>query len=353
MDNREVYIRGVFGALSWCASDLGWERDDLEALFGKLADAFSTTDDISKDAWTFMLYTIMESSVYNEAILRNKEDEENEENVQSEEINIQTSRRTKGSYLSKHEPFEEKLLKIDERYDGSRFVWIAQTKYCGPDIHNKDNGEREAHGKKEKFEKLIKEIDIGGKIKRLFCHIEDGQKRERWIFNAIDSEKFMEELNNMDEIKRLSDGTEIYNRYCKEGEWKKYRKKMFDLVKSFSYTKKSKHILDFDTTVRTLSELVPVIYFTENGERKIKDYARWKNERRIIKEVLSKKLLGLEIDLYEEKAFDLVHKCFQKIEDINTYTTMKPDIKKKLLSDLNDICNKIDNKVLCINGIRQ
>ena len=205
---------------------------------------------------------------------------------------------------------------------------------------------------------MINEVDIDGTIRNMFCYTEVGQKREKWYFNAIDDPgNFYEELISMGtKIIGPCDGHRIYNKYCKEGNWKKNYEKMCALINQFPCTKKNGEMVflpyrSYTDVVRILSDLVPVIEFTKDGKKKIKSYKQWKKEKLTIEEIVNKKRMLIKIDPYVKEAYELVLRCLDMIKNVNHYKEFDKDIKDWYLNELEDLNRDVHYKIRHLNGI--
>lgn len=348
---NEEYMEWFLDDLFLIASklDSGWEREDLERLSKELKNHFSSTGDSETLPWDYMAMDIINSHAFNNMSM---------ENVDEDEINLWVG--AKSSEFPDNDiptDIEKEMMKLDEEIDGGRFLWIAQTKYCGPDIRGKDYTQSQMFRKKEDFEKLVNEVDIDGKIKSLFCHTEDGQKREKWFFNAIDNPgSFYEELERMPERKGYSIGYQVYHKHCREGNWKNNFNKMCQLISQFPYKKKNEGEVflpygSYEDVVRILSDLVPIIEFTKDGKKRIKSYEQWTKEQLLIAETVHEKRMQITIDPYEKKAYELALRGLKMIEDVSFYQEFNPIIKEWYLQMMFISNNDAHYVIKRLNGI--
>lgn len=350
MTTGQKNVKGFFDSLLYCVrnSNVGdkWNREDLKELFGEMEKLFLFTDDAEKIHWDVMKNEIEQSCVYT--------------NILAESGKVKVAGNNEHGISEVSSRIKDCLLKIDDEIIGGKFIWVAQSKYCGPDIKGKDTSNEQMLRIKENFERFINEVDIDGRIKKLFCYKENGKKREKWIFNAVDAEKFYEVLNEVENSEKVLDffidkfvRKEIYEKYCYEGNWKINFGKMCKLIEVFPFTRKGKQedfliYRCYDEITKLLFDLLPIIEF--NGkDKKIKDYFQWRREQVEIAKVIGERRLQIMADPYEKRAYELILKNLQRIVELNDYKEGNDYIKELYLVYIDEGYVELEKRIRILN----
>ena len=352
--NEKNNVKGFFESLLFCVknSELGikWDREVLDELFedmGKLFD--ETMETVQVIPWDVMKENIEKTNVYNNTLSKvGKIDKVNEYMVYQEYI--ERSR------------IKESLLKIDDEIIGGRFTWVVQSNYCGPDIEYKDATDKRVSRRRDNFEKIIKEIDVDGKIEKLFRYTEMGKAKKRWIFNAIDSKKFYETLSLVEGTGKELDiriiefaRKNIYEKYCYDDAWKINYNKWCKLIEMYPFKRESETDVFitykcYEEITRYLCNLLPVIEFDGNT-KKIKGYKQWRKEQVLISEVIGKRRLELMIDPYEKRAYELVLKNLHNIAELNDYKDGNDYVKDLYLDYIGEGAFQLEEKIRILNRL--
>lgn len=130
----------------------------------------------------------------------------------------------------------------------------------------------------------------------------------------------------------------LYSRCCSEKGWEASYESVKELIKCFAekgdrnnWYKEYKRL---DRVAEILCQLVPMVYYGENGNRYIKTYSRWKEDCDRIKEIVHEKTLAFGVDQIEIKAAELVKNHIDKISENGYEKRVQACFKERYLEFL-------------------
>lgn len=227
----------------------------------------------------------------------------------------------------------------------SHFISVLKSDYIGFDIP-KASGTDGMKGLKKRFEEIVRELDRENQIEKIFTHYKEGSKRPTWEVSAVNAKAFYKEINEMHPIRTLDcqAATSLYHRYCDGDGGQTSYERIKKLIECFTWKADCggwyEEYKRLDKMAKILCDLVPMVYYGEDGDRQIKTYSRWREDCKKIIQIVHEKTLSLGIDQVELKAEELVASHINKISENGYEKEVQACFKERYLDFLTEQSEK-------------